>query len=125
MYPINGYTLDKNIKWGNKPSIVFIYVGGSCLEASKTPGIYYIALEYDQIPEKLKWPVSGIHALIVWGAGPGKDIVKRVYDCIKVAGAASVNITVSLTDYDIKSSRFGVSEDLEQKKQQAMEINYE
>lgn len=124
-YPVNGYALEKAVKWGNRPEIVFIYVGGSNLEPSKTPGIYYIALEYDQIPEELCWPVANTHSLLVWGAGPGQDIVKRVYDCVKASGAASVNVTVSVTDYDIRSTKFGASEDLELKKLQARAIAYE
>lgn len=122
-YPINGLCLEKKIKWGNPPEVVFIFVGGSNLEASKTNGIYYIALEYDQTPEHLIWPVAGIHALIVWGYGPDYEMVKRVYNCAVLAGAKTVNVTVSNTDYDIKSSRFGRSEDIDVKQNLSRIIN--
>jgi hypothetical protein len=122
-YPVNGLTLSTQIKWQNKPEIVFLYVGGECLVPSLTKEIFYIALDYSQIPERLIWPVAGIHVLIVWGYGPGADIIKRVYDCVKASGAESVNVTVS--EYETGSKHFAISEDFEEKKLQAWRISYE
>ena len=99
-YPLGGLSLSSRIKWDNAPEIVFIYVGGDTMQSSKTPGIFNLGLNYDQFPEKLIWPVAGIHCLIVWDIGPGAKQIKSVYDALKLAGAKSIKITSPQINYE-------------------------
>lgn len=99
-YPLGGLSLSSQIKWGNAPEIVFIYVGGDPVKPSKTPEIFNLVLHHDQLPEKLIWPVVGIHCLIVWDIGPNARKIKAVYDAIKLSGAASVTIISRQIDYE-------------------------
>lgn len=102
-YPLFGNTLASQMRWGNKPGLVIIGVGGDAMARAKNwqnnTSFAPLVMKYDSLPKQLTWPVKDCVCLIEWDVGPSAEMIKQLIECLEDAGALSIKVMCLFSDY--------------------------
>jgi len=100
-----GLSLEKRIKWNNKPDLVIICVGGDPMSHAKAwnkhAAFSALVLRHDQFPHELTWPVKDCLCLIEWGEGPSVNTINSVVESLNRHGALKITVTATFHNYEM------------------------
>jgi len=101
--PPYGKLLAERLRYSNAPFLVVVCIGLDAWERAKIwsdnpNNIAVIVQPHDTHPNAFNWPVSGLHVIVDWDAGPSTEQVIGLCQALLSQGAATTTVRPLFTN---------------------------